>query len=55
MCIHHTIYNNIHHDIKKTLRISAHVLLNLLKELRTSDKMLGLPSILSPFRNSFDK
>ena len=33
----------------------AHVLLNLLNELRKSDKMRGLPSILSLFRNKFDK
>ena len=35
--------------------MSAHVLLNLLLELRKRDKMLGLPSILSLFRNEFDK
>ena len=35
--------------------MSAHVLLNLLKELRKRDKMRGLPSILSLFRNKFDK
>ena len=29
--------------------MSAHVLLNLLKELRKRDKMRGLLSILSPF------
>ena len=29
--------------------MSAHVLLNLLNELRKIDKMLGLPSILSIF------
>ena len=32
-----------------------YVLLNLLKELRKRDKMLGLPSILLPFRNKFNK
>ena len=31
--------------------MSAHVLLNLLNELGKRDKMLGLPSILSLFRN----
>ena len=31
--------------------MSPHVLLNLFKELGKSDKMLGLPSILSLFRN----
>ena len=35
--------------------MSFHVLLNLLKELGESDKMRGLPSILSPFRNKFIK
>ena len=35
--------------------ISAHVLLNLSNELGKSDKMRGLPSILSLFRNEFDK
>ena len=33
----------------------AHVLLNLLKELGKSDKMRGLLSILSRFRNEFNK
>ena len=31
--------------------MSAHFLLNLLNELRKRDKMRGLPSILSLFRN----
>ena len=35
--------------------MSVHVLLNLLKELGKSDKMRGLPSILSLFRNEFNK
>ena len=35
--------------------MSAHVLLNLLNELEKSDKMRGLPSILSLFRNEFNK
>ena len=35
--------------------MSAHVLLNLLNELRKRDKMRGLPSILSIVRNEFDK
>ena len=34
--------------------MSAHVLLNLLKKLRKIDKMRGLPSILSLFRNEFN-
>ena len=35
--------------------MSAHVLLNLLNELVKSDKMRGLPSILLPFRNEYNK
>ena len=35
--------------------MSPHVLLNLLNELRKSDKMRGLPSTLSLFRNEFYK
>ena len=35
--------------------MSAHVLLNLLIELGKRDKMRGLPSILSLFRNEFNK
>ena len=31
----------------------AHVLFNLLNELRKRDEMRGLPSILSLFRNEF--
>ena len=35
--------------------MSAHVFLNLLNELRIRDKMQGLLSILSLFRNEFNK
>ena len=35
--------------------MSAHVLLNLLNKLRKRDKMRCLPSILSLFRNEFNK
>ena len=35
--------------------MSAHVLLNLLKELRKSNKLLGLLGILSFFPNKFNK
>ena len=35
--------------------MSAHVLLNLLNELGKRDKMQGLRSILSLFRNEFNK
>ena len=35
--------------------MSAHVLLSLLNKLGKRDKMRGLPSILSLFRNEFNK
>ena len=35
--------------------MSAHVLLNFLNQLGKRDKMRGLPSILSLFRNKFNK
>ena len=35
--------------------ISAHVLLNLLNGLMKKDKMRGLPTIFSHFRNEFNK
>ena len=35
--------------------MSAHDLLNLLNKLGKRDKMRGLPSILSLFRNEFNK
>ena len=35
--------------------MSGHVLLNLLNELEKSNKMRGLPSILSLFRSEFNK
>ena len=35
--------------------MSAHVLLNLLNELGKRDKMRGLPSIVSLFRNELNK
>ena len=35
--------------------MSAHVLLNLFNEMGKIDKMWGLPSILSLFRNEFNK
>ena len=35
--------------------MSAHILLNLLNELGKRDQMRGLPSILSLFRNKFNK
>ena len=42
-------------EIYRGSYISAHVLLNLLSELRKRDKMLGLPSTLSLFCNEFNK
>ena len=41
--------------IKRGSYMSAHVLLSLLNELGKRDKMRGLPSILSLFRNEFNK
>ena len=35
--------------------MSAHVLLNILNELGKRDKMRGLPSILTLFRNEFNQ
>ena len=35
--------------------MSDQVLLNLFNQLRKRDKMQGLPSILSTFRNEFNK
>ena len=35
--------------------MSAHVLLNFLNEVGKSDKMRGLASIVSLFRNEFEK
>ena len=43
------------HVINRGSYMSAHVLLNLLYELGKRDKMRGLPSILSLFRNEFNK
>ena len=45
----------IFYHIYRGSYISAHVLLNLLNELGKRDKMRGLPSILSLFRNEFNK
>ena len=43
------------HVLYRGSYMSAHVLLNLLNELGKRDKMRGLPSILSVFRNEFNK
>ena len=42
-------------EINRGSYMSVHVLLNLLNELGKRDKMRGLPSILSLFRNEFKK
>ena len=41
--------------VKRRSYMSAHVLLNLLNKFEKSDKMQGLPSILSLFCNKFNK
>ena len=45
----------LRHAINRGSYMSAHILLNLLNELRKRDKMRGLPSILSHFHNEFNK
>ena len=42
------------HDIYRGSYMSAHVLLNVLNELGKRDKMRGLSSILSLFRNELN-
>ena len=42
-------------EIHRGSYMIAHVLLNLLNELGKRDKMRGLPSILSLFRNEFNQ
>ena len=42
-------------NINRGSYMSAHVLLNLLNELRKTDKMRGWVSILSFFRNEFNE
>ena len=52
------IFHKLHTTVQMVHRgsyMSAHVLLNLLNELRKRDKMRGLPSILSLFCNEFNK
>ena len=50
-------FSNVVHlqCVNRGSHMSAHVLFNLLNELRKRDKMQGLASILSLFRNEFDK
>ena len=45
----------VHCSVHRGSYMSAHVLLNLSNELGKRDKMRGLPSILSLFRNEFNK
>ena len=47
--------NNVCNNKHREPNLRAHVLLNLLNELRKRDKMQGLHSILSLFHNKFNK
>ena len=47
--------NFLKSNIHRGSNMSVHVLLKLLNELRKRDTMRGLPSILSLFRNEFNK
>ena len=49
------VFTVCHKVINRGSYMSAHGLLNLLNELGKRDEMLGLPSILSLFRNKFNK
>ena len=49
------IFLDISRALNRGSYMSARVLLNLLNELRKRDKMRGLLSILSLFRNEFNK
>ena len=48
-------FSGIEAHIYRESYMSAHVLLNSLNELGKRNKMRGLPSILSLFRNKFNK
>ena len=50
-----TFHQYLHYVINRGSYMSVHVLLNLLNELGKSDKMRGLPSIISPFLNELHK
>ena len=50
-----TVQSSMKSDEHRGSYMSAHVLLNLLNKLGKRDKMRGLPSILSLFRNEFNK
>ena len=47
--------NTLYFLLNRGSYMSAHVLLNLLNEMGKRDKMRGLPSVLSLFRNEFNK
>ena len=52
---YHIVGNLMLRLIYRGSYMSTHVLLNLLNKLGKRDKMLGLQSILSLFRNKFNK
>ena len=54
LVIKHLSWNSVK-VINRGSDMSAHVLLNLLNELRKRDKKRGLPSILSHFRYELNK
>ena len=58
-CLKRSFQNRQNKDLKDAINrgshMSAHILLNLFNELGKRDKMRGLPSILSLFRNEFNK
>ena len=47
--------SSLHCLLNRGSNMSAHVLLNLLNELRKRDKVRGLPLIISLFLNAFNK
>ena len=54
-CVKKVLADGVAPMLNRGSYMSAHVLLNLLNELGKRDKMRGLPSILSLFRNEFNK
>ena len=55
LCVNENLTFSAHNKINRGSYMTVHVLLNLLNELGKRDKMRGLPSILSLFRNEFNK
>ena len=49
------VYDISKNSVHRGSYMSAHVLLNLLNEFGNRDKTRGLPTILSLFRNEFNK